>query len=43
MVVGVQEGQRLLLEEEEHGIEQFKVLGEVIELHQVSIEGVPDA
>lgn len=32
MVVGVQESQGLLLEDQEDGVEEFKVLGEVIEL-----------
>jgi hypothetical protein len=32
VVVAVEEGQWLLLEEEEDGIEQLKVLGEVVEL-----------
>lgn len=41
MVVGVQEGQGLLLEKQEDGIEQFQVLCEVIELYQVSIERLP--
>lgn len=34
MVVGVEEGQGLLLEEEEHSVDQFEVLGEVVELHE---------
>jgi len=32
VVVGVEEGQRLLLEEEENGVDQFEVLGQVVEL-----------
>ena len=32
MVVGMKEGQGLLLEEQEDGVEQLKVLGEVVEL-----------
>ena len=32
MVVAVEEGQGLLLEEEEAGIQKFEVLGEVVEL-----------
>jgi hypothetical protein len=37
MVVGVEESQRLLLQDEEEGVEEFKVLVEVVELHsQVS-------
>lgn len=32
MVVGVEEGQRLLLEEEEDGIDEFDVFGQVVEL-----------
>lgn len=32
VVVGVEEGQRLLLEEQEDGVDQFEVLGQVVEL-----------
>lgn len=32
MVVGVEEGERLLLQEEEAGVEEFEVLGEVVQL-----------
>jgi hypothetical protein len=32
VVVGVQEGKRLLLEDEEDGVNQFEVLGQVVEL-----------
>lgn len=32
VVVGVEEGKRLLLEEEEAGIEEFKVLRKVVQL-----------
>lgn len=33
VVVAVEEGQRLLLEEQEDGVEQLKVLGQVVELN----------
>jgi hypothetical protein len=32
MVVAVEEGQRLLLEEQEDGVKELEVLGEVVEL-----------
>lgn len=32
VVVGVQEGQRLLLENKEDGVNQFEVLGQVVQL-----------
>ena len=32
MVVGMKEGQGLLLEEQEDGIEKFEVLGQIVEL-----------
>ena len=32
VVVGVEESERLLLEEEEAGVDQFEVLGQVVEL-----------
>lgn len=32
VVVGVEEGERLLLEEEEAGVDQLEVLGQVVEL-----------
>lgn len=32
MVVGVKEGQRLLFEEQEGGVDQFNVFGQVVEL-----------
>jgi hypothetical protein len=34
VVVGVQEGEGLLLEEEEAGVEEFEVFGEVVELER---------
>ena len=37
MVVGVQEGERLLLEEEEDGVDELEVLGEVVELDSRSV------
>jgi hypothetical protein len=36
MVVGMKEGQGLLLEEQEDGIEKFEVLGQIVELSSVS-------
>jgi hypothetical protein len=36
VVVAVEEGQRLLLEEQEDGVEQLKVLGEVVELMNIT-------
>lgn len=36
MVVGVEEGQWLLLEEQEDRVKQFQILGQVRELHDVS-------
>lgn len=36
VVVGVEEGERLLLEEEEAGVEEFEVLGEVVQLVRMS-------
>jgi hypothetical protein len=36
VVVGVQECERLLLEEEEDGVEEFEVLGQVVELWSMS-------
>lgn len=38
MVVAVQEGQGLLLEEQEDGVQELQVLGEVVELCHVSYE-----
>lgn len=35
VVVGVEEGQGLLLEDEEDGVDQLEVLGEVVELEDV--------
>jgi hypothetical protein len=32
VVVGVQEGKRLLLEDKEYGVDQFEVLGQVVQL-----------
>lgn len=32
VVIGMEEGQRLLLEEQEDGVEEFQVLGQVVEL-----------
>jgi hypothetical protein len=32
MVIGVEESQRLLLEEQEDGVDEFKVFGKVVEL-----------
>lgn len=37
VVVGVEEGQGLLLEEQEDGIEQFEVFGQVVQLFCVSL------
>lgn len=34
MVIGVEEGQRLLLEEQEDGIDEFDVFGQVVELNR---------
>lgn len=36
VVVGMKEGKRLLLEEQEDGVEQLKVLGEVVELMNIT-------
>lgn len=36
MVVGMKEGQGLLLEEQEDGIEKFEVLGQIVELSSLS-------
>lgn len=35
MVVGVKESQRLLLEEEEDGVNEFEVFGQVVQLREV--------
>lgn len=37
VVVGVKEGQRLLLEKEEDGVDELEVLGEVVKLGEVSV------
>lgn len=37
VVVGVEEGERLLLEEEEARVEELKVLGEVVQLVKMSV------
>lgn len=36
VVVGMKEGQGLLLEEQEDGIEKFEVLGQIVELSSLS-------
>lgn len=36
MMVGVEEGQRLLPEDKEDGIDEFKVFGNIVELDQIS-------
>lgn len=37
VVIRVEEGQRLLLEEQENGVDQFKVFGQVVELVSMSV------
>lgn len=38
MVIGVQEGQRLLLEEKEDRVNEFQILGQIRELSRVSLQ-----
>ena len=40
MVVGVEEGERLLFEDEEDGVDQFEVFGEVVQLYYISTEAL---
>ena len=37
VMVGVQEGERLFLQEEEDGVQELEVFGEVVELHRGSV------
>lgn len=37
MVIGMEEGQRLLFEDEEDGIDQFEVFGQVVHLEDLSV------
>lgn len=37
VVVGMKEGKRLLLEEQEDGVDEFEVLGQVVELFAISL------
>ena len=40
VVVGMEECERLLFEDEEDGVDQFEVFGEVVELCHISIEAL---
>lgn len=37
VVVGMKEGKRLLLEEQEDGVDEFEVLGQIVELFAISL------
>lgn len=37
VVVGMKEGKRLLLEEQEDGVNEFEVLGQIVELFAISL------